>query len=114
MYTPWGKAQSIYKITRGVVEVSTASHGGIGIAIGYAEKHYPKEVLNKAIFKYERYWFEEDCAYALPLYYNYDLLMDRIFYYKDDGVEEDFIEDYIQYIKETVMVWYPSLIKEEE
>jgi hypothetical protein len=68
--SPWGSTQSLYDhpTLRGVRIVSTASHGGMGIAGGIARK-----VLSPAAYKIgEKYggyvWFEEDVGISIPYY----------------------------------------------
>jgi|SRR5690348_6470637 len=70
MQTPWGSSQQIEKILPGVSWVSTASHGGLMVATGAAEKY----LTPKAIELGKRYGsyicFEEDCAYAIAFFQN--------------------------------------------
>ena len=61
MNTPWGTSQSINKITRGVVFVSTAGHGGLGVAKSTARKVLSDAALLCADYYNGYYWFEEDC-----------------------------------------------------
>jgi len=58
--TPWGAAQSAYKIAPGIMDYSTASHGGIHVS--------PK--VNGLIPDYMRRadgWYEEDCDWCIPV-----------------------------------------------
>lgn len=82
--SPWGPTQQLtdHPSLRGVRIVSTAGHGGMGIADGIARK-----VLSPAAYKIgEKYggyvWFEEDVAVGIPLLEHpewYQLLMGRPF-----------------------------------
>ncbi len=65
MNTPWGKAQHIKNIERGVRFVSTAGHGGIMVSKGLAEKKMPASVLRNGIPYGGYYGFEEDIDWRL-------------------------------------------------
>jgi hypothetical protein len=79
MKTPWGYADFVenihfiddyYKnIDTGVIQVSTPSHGGIGIRIEEAENKYKisNYAKNQAIKAHNYYWFEEDCNWAIAV-----------------------------------------------
>ena len=54
-YTPWGKVQDVNVLAPGIVNVSTASHGGIWLS---PEKR--KAMPNK-----RKAWYEEDCEWSL-------------------------------------------------
>ncbi len=60
--SPWGPVQDSFELAAGIVEVSTASHGGIWLS---AERQ-------KEIGRYEGNflgsieWWEEDCDWAVP------------------------------------------------
>lgn len=64
-HTPWGSAQYVKTFGRGIAECGTASHGGVRVSRGLAEKVMLAAVLKQAIKQGGYYWFEEDCAYAL-------------------------------------------------
>jgi hypothetical protein len=59
--SPWGPSQFVGKIARGVVWVSTAGHGGLGVAKGAARKLLSDAALLCANYYNGYYWFEEDC-----------------------------------------------------
>lgn len=61
MNTPWGKSDSIQRITRGLSFVGTPSHGGFAVADGYARKHLSASALLRGNRKGSYYFFEEDC-----------------------------------------------------
>ena len=60
-YTPWGKAQSVTTIARGVRWVSTASHGGLGVSEALARKVFTAAALAAGFTQGGYVWFEEDC-----------------------------------------------------
>jgi hypothetical protein len=74
MYTPWGKADYIKHITRGLTIVETESHGGIMISKGFAKRNLSRAAFKRG-FLYDNYCcFEEDCAaylviWELPQYF---------------------------------------------
>jgi hypothetical protein len=80
MKTPWGTADEILRITRGVSWVNTPSHGGLMVANGTAQK----SLTPKAIEYSEKFGnyiaYEEDCAYAIPFFQNpqWKRLLDEI------------------------------------
>jgi hypothetical protein len=62
MRTPWGESQTVRQIGAGIVQVSTASHGGF---------HVPRELLARIPKSEQAYarswsgsasWYEEDCC----------------------------------------------------
>ena len=59
--SPWGTSQHIDKIARGVVFVSTSSHGGLGVSKVFARKVLSDAALLCANYFNGYYWFEEDC-----------------------------------------------------
>ncbi len=60
MATPWGRADSLTKMTPAgdVVKVATASHGGIGVRVDGPA--IAPALLDLAIKEGDWYWFEED------------------------------------------------------
>src|SRR5262245_34685106 len=64
--TPWGKADVVRTFARGVVEVSTPGHGGIGISVSVANSACLSFAARaKAEVKANTFWFEEDCRWAI-------------------------------------------------
>lgn len=61
MRTPWGIADSIQRITRGLSFVGTPSHGGFMVADGFARKHLSSAALLRGERFGNYYAFEEDC-----------------------------------------------------
>lgn len=70
----WGEIQSVDHLCRGVRSVTTASHGGLMLSKGFAEKHIPKDVLANTPFEQNCYQFEEDCSYSVPLMFKPTLI----------------------------------------
>ncbi len=72
--SPWGVIQDSTKLIPGATFCITASHGGLRISKGLYDK-FPANVKflmekDKYICFYGNYyWFEEDCAYAIPVYF---------------------------------------------
>jgi len=65
MRTPWGDAQDVRTIAEGIVEVSTAGHGGIHLA---GERQRAVKAIAP---KFETWaggpWYEEDCDVSLVI-----------------------------------------------
>ena len=74
MQTPWGTSDHTIRLARGVVWVSTPSHGGFLFTREAAHKYLTEEARLAAetfgCFGYGtgRYAFEEDCKYAIVLF----------------------------------------------
>lgn len=68
MNSPWGKADSVNTIARGIHWVSTPGHGGLMIATGVARKLL-SEAARKQGTTFGGYLaYEEDCQYAIAVY----------------------------------------------
>lgn len=67
-WTPWGKAQDVRTIERGVAWVGTASHGGLRVAEGVAKKKLSAAARACAEHSNGYFWFEEDCLHAIAFY----------------------------------------------
>jgi hypothetical protein len=65
-WTPWGKAQDATQITRGVWWVSTASHGGLAVSLGRAQRVLTEKARSIGIQIGGYRWFEEDSDWAVP------------------------------------------------
>ena len=63
--TPWGEADHVEKLGEGVVQVGTPSHGGIGVDREVAAKRLTAAARAQATTQGGRYWFEEDCDWAI-------------------------------------------------
>jgi len=69
--TPWGPAQEIVQVVPGVVWVYTAGHGGLRVSPAVARKKLTPAAIKLADKWGGSLWYEEDEAYAIPLYENY-------------------------------------------
>jgi hypothetical protein len=69
MFTPWGPSQYLTRSPDlpDVVWVSTAGHGGLGIARELAEQHLSAAALKRATGD-GWYWFEEDIAWRIAYF----------------------------------------------
>lgn len=115
--TPWGASQNVTKIRRGVISVMTAGHGGIGVSKALAEKTMPYEALHQN-FGYCQsgyYWFEEDCLYCVPFYYNPEWFIDWMHaigkIHIDSIATGEGKELYEKYILRTMNNFYKHLMK---
>jgi hypothetical protein len=61
--SPWGPIQTVRPLGPDVVEVTTASHGGLRVSLT-ALARLPEPVRETAYS--QGGWFEEDCDWALP------------------------------------------------
>ena len=61
--TPWGEAQDAEEMAPGIINYSTASHGGIWIDKKHQEQ-LEKYTINNWLGSTQ--WFEEDCDWAIP------------------------------------------------
>lgn len=90
MKTPWGTAQTKTQVTRGVIFVTTASHGGYKLT--------PKR--NQEIpspFRTTDGWYEEHCEAALVAYF----------------LQDDCFTAYKSIARETVEHWFPNALAME-
>jgi hypothetical protein len=60
--TPWGSAQTAKSFGRGIVQYSTAGHGGFHVSSGLLRK-MAEDMSGDAYAPLG--WFEEDCAWSL-------------------------------------------------
>lgn len=68
MRTPWGESDEVIILVRGVVWVSTPSHGGFLFTSIAAHKLLTAEARQAAEFRNGQFAYEEDCKYAIVLY----------------------------------------------
>lgn len=66
--TPWGRAQTAYKIAPGVTWYSTAGHGGLQVSRGAAQKLLSDAARKMGEMWGGSYWYEEDIGWAIPFY----------------------------------------------
>ncbi len=62
LHSPWGAVQHGEKLADGVFFVSTAGHGGIKL-------DRARNALIPDVFRREGGWYEEDCDWAIPMYF---------------------------------------------
>jgi hypothetical protein len=67
-WTPWGRADGVREIQRGVRWVNTPGHGGLGVAAGVAEKLLSPAARKLSDFDHGYHWYEEDIACSIPFY----------------------------------------------
>lgn len=69
MRTPWGESDHTQIIARGAGIVDTPSHGGIYVTRAFVDEHnISADALKEAVYMNDRYFFEEDCAYAVIMW----------------------------------------------
>lgn len=66
--TPWGKADGVREIMRGVRWVNTPGHGGLGVAHSAAEKLLTSAARRLGDYAGGYYWYEEDVQCAIPFF----------------------------------------------
>lgn len=105
--SPWGEADDVLKISDGIYDVQTSSHGGIMID---ADSEFVQSCLSPAALEVADLYdgwlcFEEDTAYAVAMWeiiYN-DFVLDWSYeYYEQDP------EHYEWAIKNTILKYYPE------
>ena len=65
--SPWGKPQQQATVAPGIVQVSTASHGGFYVSTERLAE-LPPAVLTAERFNTPGHWYEEDCeAYIVAV-----------------------------------------------
>lgn len=63
--TPWGTAQTARQYGRGIVQYSTAGHGGFHVSAGLLEQMPESFKTADSYTDGHKGWFEEDCAWSL-------------------------------------------------
>ena len=63
--TPWGTAEQVDTLAKGIIQVGTPSHGGIGVEHDVAAAKLSAAARAEAIDQYDHLWFEEDCDWAI-------------------------------------------------
>lgn len=89
--TPWGKSQYSKPLTRGIIFYGTAGHGGYHVS-KKLNALIPERVRDRGG------WYEEDCAWAIPIVFLKPVLRGAIpdDHFKDalDRFKSDFWQDY--------------------
>lgn len=113
--TIWGAAQSVENLCRGVRLVSTARHGGLLVAKGFAKKHIPQSVLDKIPFRDNYYQFEEDCDLHLVFFF-YPSLAEKamlsLYPEKSNDERVDITKKYVDGTIKAMTRWFPKLLSE--
>lgn len=60
--TPWGAAQTSHRWAPGIMQYSTAGHGGFHLSAGRLAQVHPSM---RSLSGYPAGWFEEDCDWAV-------------------------------------------------
>lgn len=96
MFTPWGRADTERMIAPGIVEVTTASHGGI---------HLVPDLNGKvnAVWRDKAGWYEEDCDWAIVAVTFPEHFRDKKI---EDGPEVGLTHE--QYAHNVLKRWYPD------
>lgn len=103
MNTPWGKSDYKETYTRGFHWVSTPGHGGLALSKALARKVLSSKAIALADIEQGGYiFFEEDCAYAVPLYEN-DALRDA-----HDAKRTNSIPLTKEALRNTIARWFPK------
>lgn len=114
-YTPWGYADSMKEIVKGVTLVGTPSHGGLRVD----KKEFNKLVMDAdflkgvAIVSKNYYWFEEDCAAALFLF-DAPQVIEPYLRKTRREYSKDRAEEFFQGIKKIVKYFYKDYFIQEE
>jgi hypothetical protein len=66
--TPWGKADGVREITRGVRWVNTPGHGGLGVAKGVADTLLSAAARRLGDYQGGYFWYEEDVQCSIPFF----------------------------------------------
>ncbi len=94
METIWGEIQTSTRLADGVVDVTTASHGGIIVDKRVANKFLSKEAKQMATYDNGHYYFEEDCDWAIFAFENPTIVP----------------QNWLQYIEDCLKKWNPYYI----
>lgn len=84
METIWGEIQTSNRLADGVVDVTTASHGGIIVDKRVANIFLSKEAIQAATYDNGHYYFEEDCDWAIFAFENPTIVPQNWLQYIED------------------------------
>ena len=65
MQTPWGYADRVIALARGVTDVSTPSHGGIIVTKRWGEANLSEAARDNGMKFMDGWAFEEDCKWVI-------------------------------------------------
>lgn len=107
--TPWGISQGrTLRLTIGLCHYSTPGHGGMAVSFSLATRL--SEWARQQGIKYNgRLWYEEDTAWAIPVFELYDRVPGIGAFYKDRH-----ILDIRGQVEEMMRRWYPDAPALEE
>lgn len=102
MNTPWGKADQIEPLERGISHVGTPGHGGLMISMGYANKHL-SAAARKQGDAYGGYLaYEEDSQWMIPMF---ELRHLWPLYFRNSGPNYDTPEKIYDYLWKSLSYW---------
>ena len=107
--TPWGVSQGrTLKLAVGLCNYSTPGHGGMAVSFSLAMRM--SEWARRQGIRYGgRLWYEEDCAWAIPIFELYDRVPGiRDFY------EGRHVFNIRELAEQTIRQWYPDCPAQEE
>lgn len=84
METIWGEIQTSHHLADGVVDVCTASHGGIIVDKYVAKNFLSTEAKQVATYENGHYYFEEDCNWAVFAFENPTIVPQNWLQYIED------------------------------
>ena len=90
----WGEIQTKQQLAPGVVNVTTAGHGGIIVDKRVANNFLSKEAKKEAKFINNLYHFEEDCDWAIFAFENPTIVPQNWLQYIENALER-WNQDYI-------------------
>ena len=103
--TPWGRAQTVSVVMDGIKFYSTAGHGGLRVCTKL-QKNIPE------VLRHSGGWYEEDCAYAIPFYFNFDAIKAYSLENKMDGYSShDTVEKVAEHFTKFDKEYYKEKIK---
>lgn len=96
--SPWGAVQDTTVLAKGIVNVTTASHGGVKLDA----KH---QALMPEGWRKQGGWYEEDCDWCLPfIIFHTEILL----YGEEDAVRSIMTSRHVEILQD----WHPDLYEE--
>jgi hypothetical protein len=90
IYTPWGASQTKQNISRGIILVTTASHGGVHLSPTVNDQVHPA-------WRDEHGWYEEDCEANIA-----------VVTFPDEFKAAGWTEEHVTKAAESLRRWYPD------
>lgn len=94
----WGEIQTKHQLATGVVDVTTAGHGGIIVEKWVANQFLSPEAKKSVSLENDRYHFEEDCDWAIFAFENPTIVPHKWLQYVENCLEK-YNPHYIQMAK---------------